>query len=169
MAPSNLPPSFERRSSFRCSIAPEDGAARLKINGKVVPCVVINTSSEGFGIRVPKKIGQRLTVKASIQLWFRNEKWQVVKAWEFQDHSQVMTVGLTRVREVTKIKAPSAWGAALIPRFSSDNDASFLIALVVALMLTCICLPGVGDNLGTASKVRQGVNTMVKYVQDTFN
>lgn len=161
--------NVDLRSSFRCAVASEDGAAQLKINGKLHNCQVTNTSREGFGIRIARKVGSGINHRTRMELLYRNEKWEVTKGWEFQDNDHEMAIGLARVREVSKLKSPSSMGFSLIPRISANTDPSFLVALLVAFLLTCLCLPGIGDNLGTAPKVRSGVNSMLDYVKDTFN
>ncbi len=161
--------NVDLRSSFRCAVAPEDGAGQLKINGKLHDCRVTDTSSEGFGILIGRKMGCTVTHRSRLVLFYRNEKWEVTKLWEFQDNDREIAIGLARVRELSKLKSPVSLGLNLMPRISANTDPSFLVALLLALMLTCLCLPGIGDNLGTAPKVRSGVNSMLDYVKETFN
>jgi hypothetical protein len=161
--------NVDLRSSFRCAVAPEDGAAQLKVNGKLHDCQVTNTSREGFGIRIRRKVGRKINQRTRMVLLYRNEKWEVTKIWDFQDNDVDIAIGLERVRELSKLKPPKSSGLNIMPRISANTDPSFLLALLIAFMLTCLCLPGIGDNLGTAPKVRSGVNSMLDYVRDTFN
>ncbi len=161
--------NLDLRSSFRCAIAPEDGAAMLKINGKLYPCHVVNTSREGFGVVVPSQIADRLKKRSKLELIFRNENWEVSKSWDFHENDGKTSLGLVRIRELSKPKVATSWGFSVMPNFSSNTDPSFLMALLVAFVVTCLCLPGIGDNIGTAPKVRKGVNTMMKHVKETFH
>ena len=161
--------NVDLRSSFRCAVAPEDGCAKIRINGRLLQCTVTNTSREGFGIQLSRRLHRKLTPKSKLELWYRNEKWEVSQVWDFHDNDKESSIGLNRVRELSKLKSPISWSLSLVPRFSSNTDPSFLLALVLAFMLTCMCLPGIGDNLGTASRIRTGVKSVMDYVTDTFN
>lgn len=161
--------NVDLRSSFRCAIAPEDGVAQLKVNGKLHDCQVTNTSCGGFGVRIRRKLGRRINRRTRLVLHYRHEKWEVTKSWDFQDNDVDINMGLERVRELTTLKMPKSSGFNIIPRISVNADPSFLLAVLLAIMLACLCLPGIGDNLGTAPKVRSGVSSVLNYVRDTFN
>ena len=161
--------AHDNRSSYRCAIAPEDSAAKIKIGGRLHDCAVTSTSRDGFSARVANRLASRLQRAAEIQLWFRGEKWEVSVVSQFCEDAESTTFGLNRVRELTKIKNPSSWGVSLVPRFSANTDPSFVLALLVAFLAICICLPGVGTSLGTAPKIKAGVDTILKRVTDTFH
>ncbi|MEZ6134815.1 MAG: hypothetical protein R3C53_07890 [Pirellulaceae bacterium] len=157
------------RSSFRCTIAPEDSAAVVKISGKKFNCSVVNTSRDGFGIRVPCKLAKQLKKAKRVELVFRNERWQVKPVSEFSEDGKTASVGLVRIVELTKINLHQSIGFSSVPKFSPGTDPSFLVALVVAFLLTCVCLPGIGTHLGTAPKIRDGVSYLMRTVAETMN
>ncbi len=160
---------IEERAAFRCAIAPEDSAARIKISGRWYDCAVVNASRDGFGVRLPSRLAKTLRISKRIELKFRSERWEVLRASEYFDTDDLMIVGLLRVRELTRVRVKNSIGLTLVPKFSADTDPSFLLALVVAFLVTCVCLPGIGSHLGTAPKVRDGVNSVVQKVIETIN
>ncbi len=161
--------SHDNRTSFRCAIAPEDSAAKVKVRGGMHPCAVLSTSRDGFSIRVKHALAMRIGKAKTIQLWFRGEKWEVSVSSQYRDDEQTTTLGLTRIRELTKLKAPSSWGWFAMPRFSANTDPSFVLALLVAFLATCICLPGIGTSLGTAPKIKAGLNSIIRQVVNTIH
>ena len=160
----------DSRASFRCAIAPEYGAARLRINGKSVACRVMETSCDAFSIAVDAKYSSRLlNSKSRLVLEYRDEKWLVSVHSHFKE-GDTFRVGLCRERDLTKFKQPSSMsGMFSASQFSMTTDPSFLLALMVAFLLCCICLPGIGDSLGTAPRVREGVNSMFDYVTEAIH
>jgi hypothetical protein len=161
--------TIDERASFRCTVSGSDSRAKILVGGIWQDCAVVNTSRDGFGVRVKMAHGKKLLKAERIQLKFRNEHWDVTLASEFCDDDKTMTVGLLRQTELTKLNLRTSMGLSMTPKFSSSTDPSFLLALVVAFLLTCVCLPGIGTHLGTAPKVRETVNTVVNQVIETFN
>jgi hypothetical protein len=156
----------DSRSSYRCVIPAEVGAAKLKINGTLVECRVTDASRDAFGICISNKYARKLLGrKPRLELYFRSERWRVSVHSHYQETDTLLNVGLDRVCELTKPRLPSGFGGICgTAQVSLASDPSFLLALMVAFLLTCICLPGIGDSLGTAPRVREGVNNMVRYV-----
>ena len=161
----------DSRNCYRCVVPVEVSAATLKINGRRYPCRVTDASRESFGICISTKCSRKLVVgKPKLELLFSNERWSVLVDSHFQESDELLHVGLARVRELTKVKSPvSVAGGLSSAHVSLTGDPSFLLALMVAFLLTCICLPGIGDSLGTAPRVREGVNNMVEYVTQAVN
>ena len=158
----------DEKGAFRCAIAPENSAAKLKVGGKQYDVSVLDTSRSGFTISLPSKQANRLDGKKALELRFRDEQWEVAKQSAYNESPAVTHVGLHRVRDLTKIEEPSSWGFTLLPKFASNTDPFFLLYLMVAFLVACICLPGVGDSLGTAPKVRKGIHSVLDSVRDTI-
>lgn len=159
----------DSRQSYRCVIAAENGAAKLKINRRAIDCQVLDTSRESFGIRLSNKFSRKiLQRKPRLELHFQGEQWEVAVISHFNEDPQYVHVGLARTRDLTKFSVQQSWSGSA-PKFSTSTDPSFLLALMVAFLLCCACLPGIGDNLGTATRIREGVSQMVEYVSKAVN
>ncbi len=150
------------RQEYRCCIAAENSAGQLKIAGKTFPVCVLNTSRTGFRVRVPNAIAKRLRGKKLPVLTFAGETWEVEVKSRYTDDSKFTDLGFARRRDLTKYKEPSSWSLALLPQWSVSNDPAFLGMLVIALLTAVVCLPGIGDSLGTAPKVRTVIQSVLK-------
>ena len=156
----------ERKNAYRCSVAPENSAATLAIGSKQVEVNVLDTSRDGFTIKVDKKTLKRLNDGRNYHLEYNGEKWEVQKSSHYSD-GDAMCVGMTRIRELTRIRVPSPW-VNLFRRTPREADPTLVVYLMIAFLFASIVLPGLGDNLGTAPKIRDGIHRVVKVVRDIF-
>jgi hypothetical protein len=118
---------------------------------------VLDASRDGFTIRVPNTILERIRSKASCRLEFASALSEVVCESEFADCKDFTNIGLKRVRDLTKFKMPSGFQFSFGSMFSLQQDPAFLLGLMIAFLLACFCLPGIGDQVGTAPKVSRAV------------
>ena len=160
--------AHDERTAYRCSIPPEESAAQLKVGSKRCDCNVLDTSRSSFSIRVETSLCKRIFRSKHVELWFRGEKWLVAPESQYSESLEFTNVGVTRVKELTKIKLPSSWRHSFVPRFSAATDPQFLLVLMIAFIVSCIALPGIGDKLGTAPKVHRGVVKVTKVFRETI-
>ncbi|MCA9130135.1 MAG: hypothetical protein KDB22_23770 [Planctomycetales bacterium] len=156
------------RKAFRCSIAPEFSTARLRIRNRYYDVKVLDTSRDGFTIRLPCKAAGRLRSNSLVELWFRKEHWQLRVRSQYRSNDDFTNIGFERVRELTKVKIPSSWGYSLIPRFSTNTDPALVMYFMLAIIFVSLALPGVGENLGTAKYIRSGVHSLVQTIKSTI-
>jgi hypothetical protein len=133
-------------------------------------CSVVNTSREGFGVKLSRKLIQRLRKSKRIELRFRGEFWRVetVVGSEFNEDSRSTTIGLVRIEELTKLKLDRVIGLPSAPKFSSDTDPSFVFAMVIAFLALCVCLPGIGTQLGTEPRVKKSVSAVIRSFREAL-
>jgi hypothetical protein len=115
---------------------------------------------------MPTKLASRLTAKRTIVLYFAKEKWQVEVSSSYCEFDQTSIVGFTRIKELTKIVEPSSWGLSMLPRINAQSDPTFLAYLMIVFLIAVVCLPGLGDGLGTAPQVRKHVKSVIKGFQE---
>lgn len=151
------------RRAFRCCIAAENSAAKLKVGGRLKNVCVLDTSRNGFCVQVPNRLAKRLADGKHSVLHFAGEQWEVEVMSRYCDSEHYTNLGLARIRELTKIEMPSTWTLSFVPTGVAKPDPHFLTFLVLAFMTAAICLPGIGDNLGTAPKVRHLINSMINW------
>ena len=147
----------DRKSAYKCAIATENSAAELRVGTKSYSISVLDASRDGFTIRVPDTILHRIRSKAFCRLEFASELSEVACESEFADTPGFTNVGLKRVRDLTRIKMPSGFQFSFGSMFSLQQDPTFLLGLMIAFLLACFCLPGIGDQIGTAPKVSRAV------------
>lgn len=155
-----------RRAAFRCSVAPENSSATLIAKGKKFQVRVLDTSREGFTIQVSERLVSKLANGQVLRLLFNGENWEVRKQSHYNDDGSV-NVGLQRIRELTKIKIPSNWFR-FFQKSPGTGDPTLAVYLMIAFLIACIALPGLGDNLGTAPRIRDGVQAVVKALKDLW-
>jgi len=147
----------DRQSAYKCAIAAENSAAELRVGSKSYVVAVLDASRYGYTLRVPNAILNRIRSKRSCRLEYASELSEVVSESEFANCSEFTNVGMKRIRELTKIKMPSGFQFSFGSMFSLQQDPTFLLGLMIAFLLACFCLPGIGDQVGTAPKVSRAV------------
>jgi hypothetical protein len=147
----------DRQSAYKCAIAIENSAAELRVGAKSYAVTVLDASRDGFTVQVPNAILSRIRSKPTCRLEFASELSEVVVESEFADSSDFTNLGMRRIRDLTKFKMPSGFQFSFGSMFSLQQDPTFLLGLMVAFLLACFCLPGIGDQIGTAPKVSRAV------------
>lgn len=158
----------DSRSAFRCVIPVECSAAKLKLGNKFTQVRVLDTSRVGFTTQLPKQLAAKVRPNKSCELHFAGERWEVEVESRYANEDGTTNVGFRRIQELTKIKSPGQSWLSYAPRISAQTDPTFLFFLMLLFLFACLSLPGVGDQLGTASKVRFGVHTMVDMAKGIF-
>ncbi len=149
----------DRQTAYKCAIAVENSAAELRVGSKSYAVSVLDTSRDGFTIRVPNAILKRIRNKPTCRLQFASELSEVVCESEFVDSPDYTNIGLKRIRDLTRFKMPSGFQFSFGSMFSLQQDPTLLLGLMVAFLLACFCLPGIGDQVGTAPKVSRAVRS----------
>ena len=153
--------STNAHKEFRCTIATENSAGRLKIAGFWYSVCVMDISRTGYRVRVPNSIAKKLRGRRAPVLDFAGEQWQVDVKSRYSNEHNFTELGLARKKELTKYKLPTSWSFSMPNCLNVNSDPAFLGFLVLAFLTVVICLPGIGDSLGTAPKVRQAVQAVI--------
>jgi hypothetical protein len=143
-------------TAYRCVVSPENSAGEVRLGNKKYPVVLLDTSRNGFTVRVPKSIGDKIQSKKTCYLSFAGELWEVTCNGVYSETEKQLDIDFVRGRELTKIKQPRLGGAG-VDLFSPQQDPTLLLGLLVGFLLACVCLPGIGDQLGTAPRVTKAV------------
>lgn len=150
----------DRSSSFfRCRVPSEQSKASLRIGSSTIPAVLQETSIDGFTVTVDPKYGKRMRVARRWLLTTENEKAEVHAEWMFHAPSGAIQLGLRRLRDLTPSEEPRGglmWGWGRRRSIDSSTPELVFAGLVVFLFVT-LSLPGLGDHLGTAPRIRSAV------------
>ncbi len=159
--------SQSRKGAFRCSIAPEHSSAELRIGRRKYAVNVLDTSRDGFTLRCSNKVANAWGER-NVRLNFRGDTWEIRRMSSYNESSEAVHVGCKRLRELTKIEEPTSglWSLFTPKLNSTTNDPTFLMFLIVAFLFACVSLPGLGDKLGTAPKIRSGVEAIFETVDE---
>jgi hypothetical protein len=150
----------DRSKPYRCSVPAEDCSCTVRVSGSELICSVFDLSREDFRVKVPWKYVRKLEKARHIELLYHGERWSV--RFNQIDPDQTDVVLLDRIEELTRIKPPSPWHTLDFLRMSQETDPRFVLAVLVAFIAVCVSMPGIGDRLGTAPKIKGGVQTVLK-------
>lgn len=157
--------STEERAAYRCAVAPEHSSAKLLIGRKTFQVTVLETSRNGFGVRVDNALAKKLREGKSYELSFSKEKWKVTKESHYSDGDWTV-VGFHREKELTKVKVPTGGWFPFLRSNQTQTDPSFLMYLMLAFLFVCIAMPGMGDSLGTAPRIQAGFKMFLQTIND---
>jgi len=149
---------LDRLGAYKCVVPAENSAAELRVGSKSYAVKVLDVSRTSFTIRVPNSILKRVRGKSTLRLAFASELCEVALDGEFTELNDFTNIVLLRVKDLTQIKMPGGFQFSFGTMFSLNQDPTFLLCLMLAFIAACFCLPGVGDQVGTAPKLSRAVN-----------
>ena len=148
---------LDRSGAYKCIVSHDNSAAELRVGTKSFGVRVLDMSRDGYTVRVPNSILKRIRSKPNLRLEYSGELWEVALDGEFSDSGEYSNLSLVRVRDLTTLKLPSAFQFSFGTMFSLNQDPTFLLGLLLAFLAACFCLPGIGDQVGTAPKISRSV------------
>lgn len=154
--------SRNAHKEFRCCIASENSAGRLKIAGFWYSACVLDMSRTGYRVRLANSVAKKLRGRRVPVLDFAGEQWEVDVKSRFSNGNEYTELGLARRKELTRYKLPSSWSFVVPNCLNANSDPAFLGFLVLAFLVVVLSLPGIGDTLGTAPKVRHAVKSVLE-------
>lgn len=152
--------------AYRCVVAFENSAGELRLKNKKYPVTLLDTSRDGFTVRVSKSLGKKIQAERTCQLSYSGELWEVTCNGTYSEIENQTDIDFLRVQELTKIKQPRL-GGATAGLFSPQQDPTLLLGLLVGFLIACISLPGIGDQLGTAPRISKTVKSFWNKFEDT--
>lgn len=145
------------RDAFRCTVVSEISAGRLTIGWHTYKVRLLDTSRDAFTLEVDSKKFGRIKEGSKALLETNGEKWEVRCTAIFHMLDGQLNLSMARVKE--RLRAPVSrttfWS--LLPIPSPTADPVLPLALLLSFLFACIALPGMGDTLGTAPKIRKAV------------
>lgn len=151
-----------KRAAFRCTVLPEQSAANLRLGWRRHPVRVIDTSRDAFTLDVPLTTFSRIKEGGRATLEFQGETWEVMCTATFRLVDDEFHVSMARLRDRTSMRGPKTTFWALLPSTNAASSPALPLALLLSFLFACVALPGMGDTLGTAPKIR-------KVVQDVWH
>lgn len=145
------------RHAFRCSVVPENSAARLTMGWRNYKVRVIDTSREAFTLEVDAKTYGRIKEGTKAVLEYNQEHWEVQCTALFQMLNGQLNVSMARVKDCSRVRGPRPTFWSLLPVANATADPVLPLALLLSLLFACVALPGMGDSIGTAPKIRKAV------------
>ncbi len=152
------------RRFFRCPIAPENGAATIKIGfGRVRGCV-IEKSLTGYTMLLKRRYARRMKIGRKFHMQFDGALMQVQLLRKQNIDKSCTRLALVMSNDYTppqKVKS-TCWHA-LLPSAKPGSGSTQLAFAGFAMVLFCVLsLPGLGDKLGTAEPIQKGFQTVLQ-------
>ena len=145
------------RSAFRCNVVPEQSAGSLRLGWRRYNIRVVDTSRDAFTLEVSAAVFGRIREGSRAVLETNGEVWDVECTALFRMIYDRYHVTMARIKDRTSVRGPKTTFGSLIPRLNVASDPVLPLALLVSFLIACVSLPGMGDTLGTAPKIRKAV------------
>lgn len=145
------------RSAFRCTVVPEQSAGHMRLGRRRHEVRVIDTSRDAFTLEVSAATFSRVKEGSRAVLQYNGETWDVECTAVFRMICDRYHVSMARVNDRTSVRRPKASFWSLLPLVNGGTDPVLPLALLISFLLACVALPGMGDSLGTAPKIRKAV------------
>lgn len=149
---------------FRCPVQRDQSRASIQIGYGRVPAVLQETSIDGFTLTVAPRYASRLRLGRPWLLKTASEKAEVHAEWVFHAPDGQLQLGVRRLRDLTPAEAAGGWwkfGFRLGRKNLHTNTPEVVFAALIAVLIVILSCPGLGDQLGTAPRIRAAVHSVV--------
>lgn len=143
--------------AYRCTVVPEQSAANLRLGWKNYSTRVIDTSRDAFTLEVDARVFQKVKEGTRGVLEYHGEVWDVECVAVFRLMDDQFHITMLRRNDRTHVRVPKSSLWAILPRPNNETDPVLPLALLVSFLFACVALPGMGDSLGTAPKIRKAI------------
>ncbi|QDV11653.1 hypothetical protein CA51_15250 [Rosistilla oblonga] len=142
-------------SFFRCPISGERAIGVLKVGRRRIPVTLVDASIEGYTLRVAKKYARKLRKDRKWILIAQHERTLVWPQWRFTAENGAATIAVCRLQDITPQEGVRrTWQlTGSIPKDSGSSLSGMALGGMLLLMIAIVCLPGIGDDLGTAPRI----------------
>ncbi len=156
----------DEHTYYRCRISDELAAGHLLVGRRRIAVKVDEKSIGGFTIRIEDRDLARLKLNKSLILEHQGERSAVHAEWFLNHTSGNVQLGLRRLADLTPPPPqPSAIMELITPRHLLRKFADvpeLWLGTAAVLLLMGLTMPGLGDHLGTAPRVRQGSAVLIR-------
>lgn len=156
---------------FRCPVQVDQSKAVIRVGRRKALASVQETSIDGFTVLVPANYAHVLKVGRAWVLEYQGAKIEVHPEWFFNSPDGRVQMGLRRMRDLTP---PEPIRKSLLLRYAGRRyeDPSYSAAVFggfVLALFSLMALPGLGDRLGTSSRIQNAFMWLVRSVNHSLN
>jgi hypothetical protein len=153
---------------YRCRVAAELAAGKLRVGWHRLDVLVDEKSIDGYTIRIkPQDLAKIKFQRKAWVLEHFEERSEVHPEWFLNHSGESIQMGLRRLADVTPL--PHAELSPLRCIFSVRallrrvlGTPELLLGGAALILLMLLTLPGFGDQLGTAPRIRNGSILLMK-------
>lgn len=155
---------------FRCPIQADHGRATIRVGRRKAYAQVQETSIDGFTVLVSPRDASKLKVGRSWVLEYDGTRVEVHAQWFFNSPDGHVQMGLRRLRDLTR---PEPIKISLLAQYGGKRceDPSFSAAIFggfVLVLFSIMAMPGLGDSLGTSSRIQDTVQWIIKGIDHSI-
>lgn len=148
----------------RFRVASANSRALIRDGRRKAQVTVQETSIDGFTVLMSPKASSKLKVGRHWLLEHEGARIEVHPQWFFNSPDGQVQIGLRRLRDLTP---PAPIRVSILTRIGGrrceDPSVSAVAFGGFVLFLFCLMsLPGLGDRLGTADRIQDGINWLMK-------
>jgi hypothetical protein len=170
----NTPPETadnQESSFFRCPVQSDQSRAVIRVGRRRIHTTVQETSIDGFTVLVSPKQSSNLKVGRPWMLEYEGARLEVHPQWFFNAPDGHVQMGLRRLRDLTP---PAPIRKSLLARFGGRRyeDPSYSAAAFggfVLILFSLMALPGLGDSLGTSSRIQKTLEWVINGIDQSIN
>lgn len=153
----------EPKAYFRCPVQHDQARVQLRIAGRRIPATLCETSIDGFTLTLTSAQAKFIRLGKPWILKTSGERTEVHAEWLFHAPDGTLQLGLRRMRDLTPSEEPRGvvfTGRALRSHTASAASSEIAFAGLVIFLILTLSMPGIGDTLGTAPRVRNAATTL---------
>jgi hypothetical protein len=157
----------KRRGFFRCPVQQDQASAELWIGRRRLAATLQETSIDGFTLVVEASMAVHLQVGRPWILQTSAERSEVHVEWLFHAPGGAVQLGVRRLRDLTPLPSFNSWRPRLLIQGSTNRRVGhsatpeLLFFALLACLFGALSLPGIGDQLGTAPRIRRVVQALL--------
>lgn len=156
---------------FRCPIPAESQAAKLRVSGKKYRVRVEESSIDGFTVSLPESLLRKIKLGTTVVLHYDGMVLEMFVHAYANGEIATQQVVLHRLRDLTPKPRIGTWVPAFLRRrmHSEATHTELMYVGFVMVLFLLVALPGVGDQLGTADRIQNGLQNLVKGIGTELN
>ena len=155
---------------FRCPVSDEQSGGKIHVGRRQFSIRVQETSIDGYTVLVTPREAKKLKVGRPWALHHQGSITEVHPQWFFNSPEGQLQIGLRRLRDLT----PSdPTGGSLLVRmggmkYANPNVSAPIYGGFVLFLFAVLALPGIGDQLGTSTRIQGVIRSIVAGVNETL-
>lgn len=151
----------EETSAYRCKVQAGDDHAILRLRRRKLEIRVLEISRDDFVIEANDLQLPLYKTDTKGRIWFHRDIWDIAVVGVIERNDGRHRVILSRTRDRTPAPKLKTSLFNFAPMNSLGSDPLLPAAIIIAFLVSLFALPGVGDSLGTAPRIRSTIGQFI--------
>ena len=155
---------------FRCPVQVENSNAIIRVGRKKARATIQETSIDGYTVLVAPRDASKLKVGRPWLLEHYGAIIEIHPQWFFNAPDGHVQMGLRRLRDLTP---PEPIQNSLLsriggPKYNDPSYSALIFGGFVMFLFMLMALPGLGDSLGTSTRIQATVRWLIDGLNQSF-